>query len=46
MTAQIHPSISHINADQNLSEETILAINSMFDRVLEMEDEQLKNERK
>jgi hypothetical protein len=39
---KLHPAITHINASDNMSEETLHAINQMVDKVSKMTYEQIK----
>jgi hypothetical protein len=40
---KLHPSITHINASDNMSEETLEAINIMVEKVSKMTTEEIKN---
>ena len=40
---KLHPSITHINASDNMSEETLEAINIMVEKVSKMTIEEIKN---
>ena len=39
---RLHPAISHINASDNMSEETLEAINIMVEKVTKMSTEEIK----
>lgn len=39
---KLHPAITHVNASENMSEETLEAINMMVDRVFKMSAEEIK----
>ena len=39
---KLHPAITHINSSDNMSEETLQAINVMIDKVIKMSDKEIK----